>query len=186
MAQKIFDNTDVPFGVRVEFYFQWSQWIKTINQSNQFANDNSQSISISQPNQIQQSNQTNTLNKLESNTKQFTSTVDEIETKTNEPSTSKNDKSISLHDILKSNPYGKNVIDTFQSADGQPAEKPQLNENLRKLLCEAVLQYCIEHNHDLSKSDCASLTTQICTVFPDELAVHFHLLEFFIYYLFYH
>ncbi|XP_017475230.1 PREDICTED: uncharacterized protein LOC108365651 [Rhagoletis zephyria] len=50
-----------------------------------------------------------------------------------------------------------------------------MDDNLRKLLVESVLQYCIMNSHDLSVTDCASISLQICEVFPGELASYYYL-----------
>lgn len=160
MAQKLFKNTNVPLGVQVEFFYQWSQWIQNINQSEQSpSNHNIQSNEI-------QSNKTNVPEVDTSQSRDFV-TERKKTSKTNEPNL------INLKTILQSNTYGKSLIDAFGSKniDEISKSKPELTENLRHLLCEAILQYCIEYSHDLTVRDCEKLANQICQVFPDELMV---------------
>lgn len=158
MAQNIFNNSDIPLGVRVEFFYQWSQWMNTIDPHVQL---------LSKENENPQSKPSKTQKPV----------TDKI----NVPSTSTNNPPINLYDILKSNSYGKSVMQTLKNADGSIIEIPELKDNNRKLLIDSVLQYCITYKHDLTKSDCASLTAQICKVFPGELPVqyHFSFIEFF-------
>lgn len=143
MAQTLFQNTEVPLGVRVEFFYQWSRWIKTINQTS------------SDSNEIQ-------LTDLASQESETPGSI--------APSTQKNPSSIEdslkLETILKSNIHGKALVDAYKQTH-------TMNENLRKLLLESVLQYCIEHDHELTVSDSALLSNQICAAFPGELMV-FH------------
>lgn len=186
----MFDNTDVPLGVRVEFFFQWSKWIKNINKRVQLsskANETPQSNETPLSNESSQSNtQTSAPDNSNASSTSSNTRMPAIVNDINIPSTSSFQKPINLHDILKSNSYGRNVMEVIQiNTDGNTTEKPELNENLRKLLCESVLQYCIQYKHDLSKRDCASLTAQICTAFPNELAVlHYYLLIRFFFLIF--
>lgn len=154
MAQNLLNNCDVPLGVRVEFFYQWSQWIQTIDQRVQLT---------SKVNQNPQSNQINTLKNDTSNAQKL------ITAKINVPS---NQTSINLLEILQSNSDGKGVMKILTNPDGSAVERPQLTENLRKLLLEAILQFYIANKRSLNKDDCNSLTNQICKTFPDELAVH--------------
>lgn len=83
-----------------------------------------------------------------------------------------NQPEIDLCKILNSNTYGTSMLNSFKQAKA-------MNENLRKLLCESVLQYCIENKHDLTVNDSSKLAHQICKIFPGEEMVHFHVLSFF-------
>lgn len=71
------------------------------------------------------------------------------------------EKSITLDIILKSNQYGITLINAYE-------KNKVMNDNLRKLLVESVLQYCIEFKHDLTVKDCSLLAAQIVQVFPGE------------------
>lgn len=72
---------------------------------------------------------------------------------------------LKLEDILSSNLYGASVMKTFK-------EQRKLDGNARKLLCEAVLHFCIEKEHSLSVQDSEDLTKQIVISFPGELSVN--------------
>lgn len=73
-------------------------------------------------------------------------------------------KILKLESILKSNPYGLSVMATFKNHN-------KLDENSRKLLCEAIVQFCIEKNHSMTVHDAEDITKQIVLMFPDELPV---------------
>lgn len=142
IAERIFHGTNISLGAQIEFHYQWSQWIKNFNQE-------------SGSNEKNQSND---------NTNQILTDINET---IEESSTSKSNQSISLHTILKSksNPYGTSVCDYYR-------KNGVLDDKIRKLLCEAVLFYCIETKHNLSKKDCASLTEQIVQSFKGEVPVN--------------
>lgn len=123
MAQNLFSNTNVPHGVRVEFYFRWSQWVNAHDRT--------------------------------------TSNSDETVSK----STTKNQTPINLNSILKSNTYGKCLMQSYEANGGA------MDEDLRKLLLDSILHYCIENEYDLKIQDCASLSKQICDAFPGESVV---------------
>lgn len=164
MAQNLFQNSIVPLGARVEFFFQWSKWMKNIDQrvettADHFESQSNQTFESSQPEPI--STQSKQINDRESNAD-----------KPVVPLLS-NQEPITLKTILNSNAYGKNLMKAVESKQNKV-----LNENLRKILCEAINQYYVERERDLTKKDCESLSKQICKIFPGELAVH-HLLLFF-------
>lgn len=140
MAQTLFQSTNIPLGVRVEFFYQWSRWIETTNQTN--------------------SNESQ-LDNMESRESSVLKSIDSI---TQEDPKSIQD-TINLNTILKSNTYGKSMLKAYR-------DTRTMTENLRKLLCDAILQYCVENKHDLTVNDCASLSKQICKVFPGELVVY--------------
>lgn len=71
------------------------------------------------------------------------------------------DKRICLNAVLNSNQYGITLKAAYERSG-------VLNDNLRKLLVESVLQYCIEAKHDLSVKDCSLLGKQIIQAFPGE------------------
>lgn len=71
---------------------------------------------------------------------------------------------LKLDSILKSNAYGLSIIAAFK-------DEKKLDDNTRKLLCEAIIQFCIEKNHSLTVYDAENITKQIVTMFPDEVAV---------------
>lgn len=142
MAQNLFQNfSEIPLGARIQFHFKWSQWIQTVCPPVQ--------IPV-KANECLQSNETKAGNMNDEETIKIASEA----------------YSINLITILKSNSYGKSLIETFK-------ETKVMTENLRKLLCESILQYCIESRHELSVIDCASLANQICAVFPGEEMVYF-------------
>lgn len=140
MAQYLFQDTSLPLGARIEFYYQWSQWINTINQCNQTSS-------------------------LETNQHESKETI--VGTSKNQSVIEINSTTtkVDLRMILNSNSYGRSLLKAVKETD-------QLNENLRKMLCESILQFCIVHQHDLTTSDCASLAKQICSTFPGEEMVH--------------
>lgn len=142
MAQTLFQMSDLTLGARVEFYFQWSRWIKSFNESNQVSPTEEKEQSIGSIASTLGSNQ---------------STI----------SVNSSDKMINLNAILNSNAYGQSLLETLKSTSTN-----QLNENLRKILCESILQYCIMNKHDLTTQHCASLAKQICTLFPKEEMVY--------------
>lgn len=144
LAENLFQNSILPLGARIEFYFQWSQWMNSINQYKQ-----------SSPNENnQQSNKTdNTI-----------SSGPQVQSR-------KATKILNLKEILNSNSYGTNLLEAFKQTG-------QMNENLRKLLCESILQFCIMHKHDLTTHDCSMLAKQISSSFPGEEMVHYIIFHF--------
>lgn len=181
MAQSLFNNTDLPLGVRVEFNFQWSEWIKDVHKPTQAPenlNDKTQSKKANHPDQTMQSEQSI------QQTIQSDQAIQSDQTNPSLAGTSSSNQygeqpPLILNSILQSNQYGMSLLKAV-------AEKKPMNDNLRQILCDAILQYCIEKNRALSVKDCASLARQICNVFPDELMVffyfsdHFHLATFII------
>lgn len=151
MAQNMFQGTDIPLGVRVEFFHKWSEWIK----------HNSQPIQTSpNPNEFQ----------FQSNlfAYQDQDSSENIDKQSTQKSTQKStQEKLNLNSILNSNIQGKNLLIKFK-------ETKIVTENLRKLLCESVLQYCIENDYSLTVHDCESLANQICVAFPGELTVYHH------------
>lgn len=81
-------------------------------------------------------------------------------------STEKKEKTLDLATILNSNPYGQSVIQSYET-------NGSLNENLRKLLCESIIHYCIDKSHSLSVKDSEHLAKQIILAFPKEEMVIF-------------
>lgn len=169
MAENLFQNTNVPLGAQVEFVYQWSEWMKSLNQCIQtppVSNDQVQS---------DQSNQS-IITLLQSNDAHFHSNVplqsnylakNQVVFKTpiaigNHVSPDQN--SISLSDVLNSNAYGKSLIEAYK-------QEKCMNEYLRNLLVDSVLQYCVANNHELSVADCASLSNEIPIFFAGEIAV---------------
>lgn len=75
------------------------------------------------------------------------------------------EEEISLNKILNSNPYGESVKKSFE-------KEKSLNDKTRKLLCEAVLYFCINNNHSLTVKDCENLGNQIVKTFPNEEMVN--------------
>ncbi|XP_055543602.1 uncharacterized protein LOC129729144 [Wyeomyia smithii] len=73
---------------------------------------------------------------------------------------------LDLNTILKSNQYGLNLIAVFN-------RDKILNDNLRKLMLESILQFCIENKHDLTVKDCSVLAAQIVQVFPGEVMAYY-------------
>lgn len=159
MALNMFVNTDVPLGVRVEFYFHWSEWIKTIhNNVNTLSDANLQTDKSSQSESFQSIQSDQSI--------QFTQSLQSNQVRDSiARETMTNENPLNLNMILNSNPYGLSLIKKFN-------ETNVMDENLRKVLCESILQYCIQHNHELSVDDSARLAKQICKVFPGEVMVY--------------
>lgn len=144
MARNLFDNTTIPLGVRVEFFFRWSEWIKTSSTSNFNAS---------------------TLNYEEQPTSNLnTALTSNFDSQEKTPS---NQIKLDLKEILESNTYGISLMKSYRS------NNQTMTENFRKLLLESILLYCVENNHDLTTKDCSALASQICDVFPGEIAVIF-------------
>lgn len=145
----LFQNTPLesfPLGERIEFVFQWSQWINTFDPSNSAQDQN-----IATAGQI-----------TSSNSVALPSTSSHEIVPSNEPIIQST--SINLSNVLKSNPYGESVLRKYNKEN-------KLDENARKLLAEAVLHYCIGANHELSTNDAAELASQIEEAFPGEIRV---------------
>lgn len=142
MAKTLFQNTELTLGARVEFYFQWSKWITSFNQTSSTEKEN-------------ESNKSNESIGLTSHFNRSTVPV------------CSSNQMINLSTILNSNAYGQSLQESLKSNGTN-----QLNENLRKMLCESILQYCITNKHDLTTQDSATLAKQICTLFPKEEMVH--------------
>lgn len=89
-----------------------------------------------QSNQSETSNQNNQILASASNSNQFTETVPIGKIQT----------ALDLNSILQSNQYGKSFLKAVK-------EKKPINDGLRQILCDAILQYCIEKDRDLSVKD---------------------------------
>lgn len=163
MARNLFINTDIPLGARVEFYYQWSKWIKQFDQRVQ-ASPNS-SLLTDQSNRTNQSYHSNESDQLQSLQSNQTIDLNKKSDAAGSTSVDTSEISINLKTIINSNTYGQSVLKQFN-------EKKAMNDNLRKMLCDSILQYCIENKHELSTVDCAKLTKQICSVFSGETAVY--------------
>lgn len=66
-----------------------------------------------------------------------------------------------LDTILNLNPYGKSVLKHY-------SEQSSLNENMRKLLCESIIHFCIDKEHAMSVKGSENLAKQIVQAFPGE------------------
>lgn len=115
MAQNLFQNTEVPLGARVEFYFHWSKWIKTIEPAETIPNLQS----------IQSNVSASALSNMN----------ESFKISSMAPLKSSDTKNINLLAILKSNSYGTSLLKAAKDNTG----KMELNENLRKVLCDAIL-----------------------------------------------
>lgn len=164
MAENLFQNTNVSLGARVEFVYQWSKWIKSVNQCIQtppVANNqsNQSNIPILQSNVAHfHSNDPHQSNILAKNQVVFKTPI------AIGNHVSPNQNSISLSDVLNSNAYGKSLTEAYK-------QEKCMNEHLRNLLVDSVLQYCVANNHELSVADCASLSNEIPIFFAGEIAV---------------
>ncbi|XP_036346873.1 uncharacterized protein LOC118756207 [Rhagoletis pomonella] len=152
IAENLFVNTDISLGGPMEFFYQWSQWIKSFEKSTTspcLANEHLQCDKSTQSSE----GRGNNLGVISQSSTDNNSQV--LVAKT----------SINLIDIINSNSYGKSMVETYK-------KQKTMDDNLRKLLVESVLQHCIMNNHDLCVTDCASISRQICEVFPGELPVN--------------
>lgn len=152
----LFSNTDIPLGARVEFNFQWSKWIKDVSESHAQTPANRD--------EYRQSNQANqSLTGTSESNRSLAGKSNSIQSTETNP-TGQEQPPLVLNSILQSNQYGASFLKAV-------SEKKPLNDNLRQLLCNAILQYCIEQKRDLSVKDSASLARQICNAFSGELMV---------------
>lgn len=154
LAQTLFQSTDIPLGVRVEFNYQWSKWIKNIDKPAETPSNFNEYLQSKQSKPSNQFNQPNQTLPGTSNSNQS------IETRP----IGKTQSALDLNLILQSNQYGASFLKAV-------SEKKPMNDGFRQILYDAILQYCIEKNRDLSVKDCASLAQQICAAFPEELMV---------------
>lgn len=148
----LFQNTPLEIltlGDRIEFVFHWSKWIESIEKQQgspqTTSNINNHSLPVSSNGSVSQENIQSDINVSDANQ-------------------SSKSSSLYLNTILKSNRYGNAVTEYY-------IKHNELDDTSRKLLAEAVLQFCIATNTELSTSDAESLSTQIVSVFPNELAV---------------
>lgn len=145
----LFQNTPLEsfsLGDRIEFIYHWSKWIASFGEEY----ENVQEFLSLMP-AVTYDFQENSQDTVHSN-----------DTKTCKNSSS---STLCLTNILASNRYGKAVIDYFKIHN-------QLDDPTRKLIADAVLQFCIAEDIELSTNDAESLSKQIVEVFPTELAVY--------------
>lgn len=90
MATQILKNLNLSLGVQVEFYYNWSQWIKTVDQPTQASAISEQSINYSQ--------------QLNGGVINYTAPTVEVQ---------KSDF-LNLKDILSSGPYGPGVLSHYE------------------------------------------------------------------------
>ncbi|XP_058812528.1 uncharacterized protein LOC131677034 [Topomyia yanbarensis] len=161
MAETLFQNTAIPLGARVEFHYQWSKWIKRKTHSNsnrEKLNNLSNSNGVNHPEQPV--DQSTTRCQLSSSLLNVTTNAGIRQLGIV--------KIMDLNYILHSNTYGKCLMQETSNTGNR------LTDDLRKILCKSVLQFCIEYEHDLSVADCAALTEQILHRYPGELAEYYY------------
>lgn len=138
------------FGIQTQFLYNWSQWIKTVDQPAQVS-------------AIRVDSQLSNARDLQSNdavvTKQTVTKCVAEELKL-----FKNASSFNLSDILSYGPYGPGVLSHYKLHNG-------LNDRTRKLLVEAFLHHCASTGASVSKADCQSIAMQIVGAFKGEILV---------------
>lgn len=71
---------------------------------------------------------------------------------------------LNINNILSSEPYGPAVLSYYK-------EHRCLNDNIRKVLLEAFLHYCITTGCNVTKAACRSIANEIQEIFNGEVAV---------------
>lgn len=158
MATTILRNSNFSLGVQVEFYYNWSQWIKNINQRQiEHTNQAHQSIPTSQQS-------TPIHSKFLGNMESTKATIHPQHLIASEILDTKNSEHFNLHEILSNGPYGPGVLSHYN-------ENNSLNDKARKLLVKAFLHHCVSTGSTVSKAACRSLSMQIQDTFKGEIAV---------------
>lgn len=156
---------NVSLGLQIEFYYHWSQWMKTVDKPNRTESNSLQSMIADEIRSINPvSNDSDVVNV----SLQYPNNGGDNNTQSNQV--------LKLVDILSHGPYGPGVMTHYK-------QHHSLNDKARKLLVEAFLQYCITTGITVTKADCKSLACEIANNFKGEIAVIFEILS---HYVFHH
>lgn len=158
MTRSILESSNFSLGIQAEFYYNWSKWIKTVNQL-----EKRNEPQAYQSSKSQQSINSESSSNLQSNGNSINTPRNKFVIETGGLKISED---INLNKILAYGPYGPGVLSHYKVHNS-------LDEKTRKLLVEAFLYYCIAMGVTVSKATCKSLALQIQDTFKGEVAVKF-------------